>query len=390
MPVRGKGCRARGLGRLDRSPQRRGWWLPLVAASLLLLAPPAASPAGLASLSLAPVGSPPPRAAQAPAKGPEGGGELPGCLGETRSLIVSRGMPYTPVRVQGLTGFFVVDLGAEGSSISPITFLGGVGPKPMAGSRNRFAGFDFFGPLAPLTLRVEDQSGIAGPLKQAGIIGTDVIRDHVLTLDYAHGLLHRASRETFCGDGALRRAGFRPLSSRGSYGNTVRDLRCPAAPPTSSCPNIPSLPLRIGGVEAIAQVDTGYDDGVHPPSLNINRAWLAQLRAAGVALERQPAADLRLTSCVPRQSETVWAYRLPAAAAVELVGTDGQAVRRLSGVTLYLKDSPAAIRSCGGIGTWPKPAGQLGASAVNDGTLVVDPFRQRLWFRGPLTPTRKP
>jgi len=382
MPVRGKGRRAQGLGRLDRSPQSWWWWLPLVAASLLLLGPPAERAQGEA---------PPVRAAQlqaapAPAGVPAGEGAVPGCLGETRPLIVSSGMPYTPVRVQGLTGFFVVDLGADGSSISPTTFSGDVAPKPMAGSRNRFAGVDFFGPRAPLTLRVADQSAIVGPLKQAGVIGTDLIREHVLTLDYAHGLLHRASREIFCGDAALRRAGFQPLSSRGSYGARERDLRCPAAPQTGACPNIPSLPVRIAGVEAIAQVDTGYDDGVRAPSLNINRAWLEQLGAAGVALERQPAADLRLTSCVPNQSETVWAYRLPAGAAVELVGTDSQAVRRLRGVTLYLKESPAAIRSCGGIGTWPKPAGQLGASFVNDGTLVVDPFSQRLWFRGPLTP----
>jgi len=50
------------------------------------------------------------------------------CLGETRSLIVSSGMPYTPVRVQGRTGFFVVDLGADGSAISPGTFLKGCVP----------------------------------------------------------------------------------------------------------------------------------------------------------------------------------------------------------------------------------------------------------------------
>ena len=51
-------------------------------------------------------------------------------------------------------------------------------------------------------------------------------------------------------------------------------------------------------------------------------------------------------------------------------------------MTLFLKDSPAAIQACGGIGTWSEPAAQLGASFVNDGTLVVDPFSQRLWFRG--------
>jgi hypothetical protein len=68
---------------------------------------------------------------------------------------------------------------------------------------------------------------------------------------------------------------------------------------------------------------------------------------------------------------------------LELVGSHGDAVRRLEGVTLFLKDTPAPARRCGGIGTWQQPAAQLGASVVNDGTLVVDPFAQQVWFRGP-------
>ena len=380
LPARMAGATVpRGVVPLAASPCQRGerawWWLSVLAATLLGLTPAAvaaeaAPPAWSAPVSIeatgAPVSPPPPRR----------------CLGDTRSLIVSSGMPYTPVRVQERTGFFVVDLGADGSSISPTTFLGGQGPKPMEGTSNRFAGFDFFGPWAPLTLSVQDQRGIRGPLPQAGLIGTDLIRTHVLTLDYANGLLHRSSRETFCGDDELKQAGFRPLSSREYFGETQRLLRCPAAPQTGSCPNIPSIPVRIGKVEAIAQVDTGYDDGVHAPSLNINRAWFEQLQEAGVALERLPAADLSLSSCVPNQTELVLAYRLPVGSRVELVGSDGQPVRSVARVTLYLKDSPAAIRRCGGIGTWQKPAGQLGASFVNDGTLVVDPFSQRLWFRG--------
>ena len=59
---------------------------------------------------------------------------LPSCLGETRSLVISSGMPYTPLRVQGRTGFFVLDLGADGSAISPGTFLGRRGPLPLQGS----------------------------------------------------------------------------------------------------------------------------------------------------------------------------------------------------------------------------------------------------------------
>jgi len=338
------------------------------------------------------------------------------CLGETRSLIVSSGMPYTPVRVQGRTGFFVVDLGADGSSISPGTFLGGAAgkaavgavsgggnsaagaggaaggagdaaaPVPLPGSSDRFAGVDFFGPWAPLRLSVQDHSGIRGPLPQAGLIGTDLLNGHVITLDYANGLLRRASAEGFCSDGVLRQAGFQPLSSRDYYGTNTAALRCPAAPRRGGCPNIPTIPLRIGSVGAMAQVDTGYADGLRPPSMNINRALLQRLEQAGVPLIREPGADLSLSSCVRGAVERVLAYRLSAGSAVELVGSDGGndggAVRRLAGVTLFLKDSPDAIQACGGIGTWSEPAAQLGASFVNDGTLVVDPFSQRLWFRG--------
>jgi hypothetical protein len=345
----------------------------------------------LAGLALAPLLIGPRVAAAEPAQAPgvsqrlaESSTSLPRCLGDTRSLIISSGMPYTPVRVQGFTGFFVVDLGADGSSISPTTFLTGRGPVPLPGSVDRFAGFDFFGPWAPVRFSVQDQSGIQGPLRQAGLIGTDLISDHVLTLDYANGLLHRSSRTGFCGDAQLRRAGFQPLSSRDYYGEEVAKLRCPAAPRTGSCPNIPTIPVRIGQVQAVAQVDTGYDDGLHAPSLNINQALLERIQASGLRLVRLPAADLRLSSCVPGQQEAVLAYQLPTEGRVELLGSEAQVVRRLNGVTLFLKNSPPAIQRCGGIGTWRHPAAQLGASFVNDGTLVVDPFSQRLWFRGPL------
>jgi hypothetical protein len=154
-------------------------------------------------------------------------------------------MPYTPVRVQGHTGFFVIDLGADGSAISPRTFLGGTGPSPEPGSRDRFAGFDFFGTWSPLRLSVQDHSGIKGPVTQAGLIGTDLLRDHIVTIDYAGGLLHRSSPGGFCSEATLRQAGFRSLSSRGYYGSNPDRLNCPAAPRGRSCPNIPTVPVRI-------------------------------------------------------------------------------------------------------------------------------------------------
>lgn len=305
------------------------------------------------------------------------------CLGESRSLIVSSGMPYTPVRVQGRTGFFVVDLGADGSAISPGTFLPGPGaaPQPMAGSGDRFEGVEFFGPWGPLRLSVQNHGSIRGPIPQAGLIGTDLLAGHIVTLDYANGLLHRSAVGRFCSEAALRQAGFSSLSSRDYYGTLGAPLRCPAAPRGAGCPNIPTIPVRIGRSLAVAQIDTGYDDGRFPPSVNINRAWLAELSAAGVHPQRWPEADLSLSTCAGVM-EPVRAYRLPQGQALELVGRNGSAVRRVEGVTLFLKDTPAPARRCGGIGTWQQPAAQLGASIVNDGTLVVDPFKQRVWFRG--------
>jgi len=156
------------------------------------------------------------------------------CLGETRSLILSSGMPYTPVRVQGRTGFFVVDLGADGSSISPGTFLPGAGradrPRPMAGTADRFEGLEFFGPWGPVRLSVQDHSTIRGAIPQAGLIGTDLLAGHIVTLDYASGLLHRAQQGAFCSEASLRQAGFASLSSPDYYGTIGAPLRCPAAP----------------------------------------------------------------------------------------------------------------------------------------------------------------
>jgi hypothetical protein len=331
-------------------------------------------------LALALLAAPPQARSQTPAAAPSPSATFRECLGLTRSLIVSSGMPYTPVRVQGSTGFFVVDLGADGSVITPSAFLGANRPQPLPGQPNRFAGVDFFGPWAPLRLSVQDPSGIQGPLPQAGLIGTDLLRGHVVTLDYAGGLLHRAEPSAFCRDDVLRRAGFRALSSRDYYGTDPAALRCPAAP-RGGCPNIPTIPVRIGTATAVAQIDTGYDDGLRP-ALNINRAWLRQLQTAGVPLQREPAADLHLSTCAG-VSEAVLAYRLSTGTSLELVGEDGRAVRRLEGITLFLKDTPAAARRCGGIGTWEQPAGQLGASSVNDATLVVDPVGQRVWLRPP-------
>ncbi len=318
----------------------------------------------------------------APVRADDAQAALDSCLGDRRSLIVSNRMPYTPVQVQGTYGFFVVDLGSDGSAISPGTFLGGGRPAPAAGTADRFERVDFFGPWGPLRLSVQDHAGIRGLLPQAGIIGTDLLASHVVTIDYGRSLLHRAERDRFCSDAVLRRAGFRAASTGGYYGTNAAALTCPAAARARGCPNIPTIPIRIGGVAAVAQIDTGYDDGLHPPSLNINPAFLRRLQAAGVPLRPLPGASLSLSTCVPGVRERVTAYGLAPPLTVDFLGLAGRPVRSEPGVTLFVKETPPAARRCGGIGTWSRPAGQLGASFfASQDALIIDPFRQRVWWR---------
>jgi hypothetical protein len=67
--------------------------------------------------------------------------------------------------------------------------------RPIAGSSNQFAGVDFFGSQPPLRLSMQDQSDIRGIVPQAGLIGTDLLRNHIVTLDYASAVIHRAAPE---------------------------------------------------------------------------------------------------------------------------------------------------------------------------------------------------
>lgn len=52
---------------------------------------------------------------------------------------------------------------------------------PVTGSGNLFAGVAFFGP-------------------QAGLISTDLLRDHVVTLDDGNAVIHRTTPDRFSGE----------------------------------------------------------------------------------------------------------------------------------------------------------------------------------------------
>jgi hypothetical protein len=189
-----------------------------------------------------------------------------------------------------------------------------------------------------------------------------------------------------CADDVLRAEGFVPVSTAGffAYPNAATDDLDEPLP-------VLTVPLRLGGAWAPAQVDTGFSDLGDPHSINFDRAFLRDLRAHGVRLHPRTEVDglgniktfkRFLSTCVPDVSETVTQYVLDDDTAAEIMGTDGQPAQIYTKLNLFLKESPLRAKSCGGIGTWDKPGAQLGASFVTENDAVfIDAYSSRMWFK---------
>jgi len=307
-------------------------------------------------------------------------GPLADCLGDALPVQVVHQMPYVTVQVDGRPGAFVIDFGADVSAITPAGFSGSP-PHPVAGTSDRYARFDFFGPWTGVRLLPQPTAPVVGGIRQAGVIGTNFLGQHVVTLDYPGHRVFRSAPGAFCSDARLRAAGFQALSTRGYYAANTAALQCPSAGMPGRCPNIPVLPVRIGTVSAVAQIDTGFDDGQVPHSMNINLPFLNALQAAGIRLVPRPDISLTLSTCQAGVTEVVEAWSLPPGVALEFMGIEGGRVRHVEDATLFVKRTPPAARVCGGIGTWPQPAAQLGASFFAKGALIVDPHSARVWLR---------
>ena len=225
-----------------------------------------------------------------------------------------------------------------------------------------------------------------GASARQGILGTDFLSEHVITLDYAGGNVYAASASAFCSASVLGAAGYAPLSVAGFYENDLSLLEPfsdvdSAATGGDSVPDVPTVPVQVAGAAAVAQLDTGFDDDVTPFSVNINQAFYAAIVAAKPgALVAEPSKNDTLTTCVDGVSESLTAYRLASGVTFGFGGASGAPVRSYGQATLFVKDTPASAASCGGIGTWTVPAAQVGASFyVEMKSLLFDPFGATVW-----------
>lgn len=285
-------------------------------------------------------------------------------------------MPYTKVKVGNAEGYFLIDYGTTGSSIDTMGFINSK-PALVTNTTDKFANFDFFGSWGAVSLNIQNHSGIQGlgSMKQAGILGTDFLCFNTFLLDYTTNKLFRGNEQQGCSDSILLRAGFKAASTAGYFSNDLNKLN------NNCTPNIPTVPIKIGNAAAVAQIDPGYDDNKYRHAININKAFFNAIRESGIVLLENPSANIVLSTCVNNLQENVKAYKLPKNTTFSITGVDGRPIIVHSDVNIFLKETPPAARTCGGIGTWTIPAAQLGASFLLDAKKVIfDPFKEKVWF----------
>jgi hypothetical protein len=312
------------------------------------------------------------------------------CLGTAAPLTISHHVPYVSVPVGADRGEFALDYGSTFSSIDLAAFPA-PGPVTSGCDRARLGetctvdGFAFFALPSPVRLVTQDFRGLGGSLRQAGIVGTDFTSLRVIALSYDTARLY-VGASSRCLDSAWRAAGFAALPTASYFRDDLGALGplslVDSAATSGHVPNVPTVPVRLGGASAVAQLDTGFDDALVPFSVNVNAAFFERVAAADAgALVRDAARDLALTTCVVGVSERVEAYAIGAGRALEFIDDNGAVARRYPGAAVFVKRTPAAARSCGGIGTWTAPAAQVAASFFAEmGAVAFDPFAGRVWI----------
>ena len=299
------------------------------------------------------------------------------CLGTSAAITIDSGRPFADVVVAGQSGKFLVDYATTESDIDLSKF----GTAPTAtecdptklGQACKFASLDFIGDFGKVTLFTTTHTK-----SQAGIIATDLLAASAFTIDFKNAKAYRAT--SLCDDATLGANGFTALDSTGYFASNVGKLRPLTdvdsnASSGSTVPNVPSVPIEIAGAHAIAQLDTGFADSVTPYSLNVNEAFFATI--PGGALDRAASKDLSLSTCAG-VSEKVEAYTLKSGATLK-VGP-----HEFPQTIVFVKKTPQAAKSCGGIGTYTVPAAQIGASFfVAGGAWIFDAASERVWVQNP-------
>ena len=291
------------------------------------------------------------------------------CPGDRVPLDTSLGgSPFVRMQLAGHEGMFMIDTGAEYSSVDAALF--GAAPqstvKLTGSSLPTIDGGAF---------RAQDMSGLAAPGgRMAGVIGTDFLSGRIAEfhLNVAQPFMVLSAQP--CPEQNLRNHGLIPVPQGARF----------TADPKRRSPGIPTIPtlyLHIGAVLAPAWIDTGYRDssGARRIPILINEPFRQALRDHGVAT--QPANSSRsITDCLGQK--TIVTDLQVSGTPLSLGTADGQPVVPHGPPLLAVK--PAS--KCGGIESDSAPFAVIGSlDTARLGVLVLDGRNSQIWIGKPHT-----
>lgn len=312
--------------------------------------------------------------------------------------------PFAILELDGKTGAWEIDYGNTVSSVSNDRWQ-----RPAFGDKLTLDGFSFPGLTGTNSFPVQDGAGQIPTLgMHHGTLGTDLLSSITVEFRYdnANDLALYAGAATCDPATTLGTRGLRILQPE-FFGpaQASRGKLCPwresTLPPTDPryvtpvCPNVPvvyveleertavlgrptpAAPKRVG--QRWAQLDTGYSDTYWPFSVDINEAYLAELKVAGVI--PSPVGVVRVSGCGGEDSERQ-VYATPGWK-LNITNEKGDRLpgRWFDSFYLIVKSSKT---QCGGIGRMTVPAAQLSSSFLRAfGITILMPSKSEVWIRTP-------
>lgn len=271
-------------------------------------------------------------------------------------LVLSHGAPFVDLTIGGARGRFLVDTGANISGVDKgwleaARITSGTGPtSTITGTTGNLVvstavlprmdiGHGFFN--EPV-FKVQDFSRFAKPggEPQSGLIGTDFLNCYAITLDFAG-----------------KKAAFALQRER-------EPLRDEALVPLDYHLNMPTVGVELAGLALTCRLDTGASYLRDAPFLDVNKATVAALEAAGVKLKQR--GTIRIAGVGGSESLSLLEAEEPNKPLVLSVGP-----ARIEGVILVVH----------GRGTLAiaKPIALAGSTMLARlGRLTIDPFERRL------------
>jgi hypothetical protein len=273
-----------------------------------------------------------------------------------RIAIPQGASPYIELAADGKSGPFLLDYGATRSALSVAAFPGPEGQVRKAAISLPGVDEATFH-LARYDLLIQPEGG------QLGVIGGDLLSR--LTVQLTPGAVVIGAEP--CPAQTLVARGMTPVAENGFFASDPAKI-------DARRPNVPVVFVRLGGVRAFAQIDTGYEDLAHGRSVDVNQALFARLVESGIRLDR--ASDVDLWTCEGRERWPV--YRLKDQI-LALEDEQGKLIVQTGDFHLIVKRP----NGCGGIADMTEPAAQLGASFLElFDTIVFDPMNAAVWVGG--------